>query len=376
MYVAIDGNEANEKQRVGVHKYAFELLWGLSKLTQIDKENVFIEVILRKKPLTDLPKENNKFKYKIIEGNGFWIIRKLTPYLYKNKSIDIFFTPNHYLPPVFGLKKICTIHDLGYLKFSEQFKKYDFWQLKLWTAISINISKYIIAVSEFTKKDIVRHYPSVSKKVKVVYHGIDRTKYNPGISSEIVRHVKEKYQTGEKYILFLSTLKPSKNIEGLIDAFKIVRPKHNDYRLVIAGKKGWLFEQIFKKLEPQSLDDIRFVGYVDEKDKPALIKGARCFALPSFWEGFGIDVISSLSCGTIVVASNVASLTEIGGDTCVYCNPNDTADIAVKLNRVIEMSQKDYNIMAKKGIDRSKMFSWDKTARDTLKLFKQAYENN
>lgn len=377
MYIAIDGNEANTKERVGVHQYTYELLWGLWKLLKNSKDDVFIEIILKDRPLDDLPEQNNNWKYKIIRGKGLWILKNLTPYLYKNRNIDLFFSPTHYLPPVFGLKKICVIHDLGYLKFSGQFKKYDFWQLKLWTAISINISKYIIAVSEFTKNDIVRHYPIASDKIDYVYHGFDSNRFNTHINDKIVRRIKDKYKTGEKYILFLSTIKPSKNIEGLIEAFKIVQKKHVDYRLVIAGKKGWLFDNVFKSINSDKNGKIIFTGYIKEDDKPALIKGAKSFILPSFWEGFGMDVITSMACGTVVIASDKASLKEVGENVCIYCDPYNIQDIADKINYVIEMKKKDYNIVANKGIERSKYFSWEKTAKQTFELLKNIfYENN
>ena len=213
MIIGIDGNEANVEKRVGVNQYAFELLKNIHKLQEEWKKKHQVIVYLKNKPQKDLPKQNSHWKYKVIKGRGLWIITKLMPSLFFNKEKpDVFFAPSHYLPPFAPCPMVCTIHDLGYLKFSEQFRKYDFWQLKIWSAISIFISKAIIAVSNSTKKDIVRHYPFASKKIFITPHGYDKNRFNTRISKEDVRRVKNKYSIVNDYVLFISTLKPSKNI--------------------------------------------------------------------------------------------------------------------------------------------------------------------
>ena len=229
MIIGIDGNEANVEKRVGVNQYAFELLKNIHKLQEEWKKKHQVIVYLKNKPQKDLPKQNSHWKYKVIKGRGLWIITKLMPNLFFNKEKpDVFFAPSHYLPLFAPCPVVCTIHDLGYLKFSEQFRKYDFWQLKIWSAISIFISKAIIAVSNSTKRDIVRHYPFASKKIFITPHGYDKNRFNTRISKEDVRRVKNKYSIVNDYVLFISTLKPSKNIEGLLEAWKLLvqkRPK-------------------------------------------------------------------------------------------------------------------------------------------------------
>ena len=239
MIIGIDGNEANVKQRVGVNTYAWEVLKNLRKLQDIKSGEHSLIVYLRDKPLRDMPKETQNFKYKIIPGGNFWIITKLMPYLWKNPDgIEILFTPSHYTVPFLPFPRICSIMDLGYLKFSGQFTKKVFWQLKWWSAISIFVSKYIISISESTKKDIVRHYPFSKRKVYVTYPGYDSRKFNTKISPENVRRVKERYHIVDDYIVSIGTLKPSKNIEGLLEAFSILVSKYPSIQLVIAGKKG------------------------------------------------------------------------------------------------------------------------------------------
>ncbi len=371
MLIGIDGNEANVEERVGVHQYAYEILWGIHRLNKEWKNDHQVIVYLKNLPKDDFPKENLFWKYQVIPGGGFWIIKKLMPHLLFNKTKpDVFFAPSHYLPPLTVVPKVCTIHDLGYLEFSGQFKKYDFWQLKYWTAISISISKYIIAVSNSTKEDIVRHYPFASKKIVVTHHGYDKNSFNPRISLSDVRRIKKKYSIVGDYVLIISTLKPSKNIEGLIEAYSSIS---NKIKLVIVGKKGWLYQSIFDKVKRLGLKNkVIFTGYVPEKDKPPLIKGARVFILPSFWEGFGMDVLNAMACGTPVVVSKIASLPEVAGKAAIYIDPYKQRDLASGIKKVLSMSKGEYNKLINAGLKQAEKFSWDKAARKTLMILKKA----
>ncbi|KKR86828.1 MAG: Glycosyl transferase group 1 [Candidatus Woesebacteria bacterium GW2011_GWB1_41_10] len=370
MIIGIDGNEANVKQRVGVNTYAWEVLKNLRKLQDIKSGEHSLIVYLRDKPLRDMPKETQNFKYKIIPGGNFWIITKLMPYLWKNPDgIEILFTPSHYTVPFLPFPRICSIMDLGYLKFSGQFTKKVFWQLKWWSAISIFVSKYIISISESTKKDIVRHYPFSKRKVYVTYPGYDSRKFNTKISPENVRRVKERYHIVDDYIVSIGTLKPSKNIEGLLEAFSILVSKYPSIQLVIAGKKGWMFDTIFKKAEELGLSkNIIFTGFVPDKDKPVLIAGAKVFVIPSFWEGFGLDVLSAMAVGTPVVAANVASLPEVVGNAGILVDPGDPKSIAQGIGEVLSANGKKYNRIVAAGLLQVKDFSWEKCARETLEI--------
>lgn len=373
MIIGIDGNEANQKDRVGVNQYGFELIRALYKLQDDWKNKHRIIVYLKEKPLDDLPKESKNFKYKIIPGNSFWIVRKLTPFLvFSKEKPDVFFSPSHYVPIFSCVPRICSIMDLGFLEFSTQFKNNVLWQLKIWSAYSILVSKSIIAISNSTKKDIVRHFPFASGKTFVTHLAYDKEKYNPNVSSNDVRRIKEKYSIVDDYILFLSTLKPSKNVEGLISAFKLVKSEYPSLKLVIGGKKGWMYESIFQKTKDLGLEkDIIFIGFVDENDKPALFKGAKLFVLPSFWEGFGLDVLNSLSCGTPIVVSNTGSLPEVTGGAGIYIDPKSPEDISQGIKKILSMGNLEYNKLVKKGLDQAKKFSWIETAKKTLKILEE-----
>jgi glycosyltransferase involved in cell wall biosynthesis len=372
MIIGIDGNEANVKSRVGVNKYAFKLLWELYKLNENSSSPHNLIVYLKNKALSDLPKETKNFKIKVLSGGGLWILTKLTPYLWKNpEKIEVLFSPSHYVSPFLTIPRVCSIMDLGYLEFSGQFEKKVLWQLKYWTAISIFASKQILTISEATKKDIVRHYPFASKKITVTHLSHDLDKKDFEVTDKDVRRVKSKYSIVDDYILYIGTLKPSKNIDGLIKAFaKIVNiERYSKFKLVIAGKKGWLYEPLFKLVEDLDIKDkVIFTDFLPEEDKPALRKGAKVFVQISHWEGFAIDTLSALAVGLPVVVSTVGSLPEVAGDAAVVVDHENTDSIVTGIKKVLNMNQKEYNRIVKLGTMQSKKFSWEKCAKETIKV--------
>ena len=370
MIVGIDGNEANVEKRVGVNTYSYELLKNLWKLQDEWNDRHRLVVYLKNNPAGDMPKETKCFKYKVIKGGSAWVLTKLVPHLFFAKpKCDIFFSPSHYVPPVAPMPRVCSIMDLGYLKYTEQFRKKDFWQLKVWSAISIFVSKAIIAISNSTKADIVRHYPFAKNKIYVTPLACDTDKFNTKISNEDVRRVRGRYSIVSDYVLYLGTLKPSKNIEGLIGAFSRLNDVDYGLKLVIAGKKGWMYESIFEKVKKLGIEDqIIFTDFVNEADKPALIRGAKLFVLPSFWEGFGLDVLNAMACGVPVVASNVGSLPEVVGDAGILVDPYSIDSIAAGMREVLSAPITKYNSLIKGGLEQAEKFSWEKTARETLRV--------
>lgn len=374
MLIGIDGNEANIENRVGVNVYAFDLLWSIWQLQKKSAKKHRLIVYLKNPPLADMPKETEWFHYKVLPGAGMWVLTKLMPHLWSGRpKPDVFFSPSHYAPPLAPMPRICSIMDLGYLEFSAQFKKYDYWQLRLWTAISIYVSKSVIAISNSTKKDIVRHYPFASLKTYVTHLGYDKARFNQKTSKEDVRRIKAKYSIVGDYILYLGTLKPSKNIENLLTAFASIKPQVSSIKLVIAGKKGWLYESIFKKVRQLRLSkEVIFTDFIPEEDKPAIIAGAKAFVLPSYWEGFGLDVLPAMASGVPVIVSNIGSLPEVVGDAGVLADPSQTNSIAEAIKKVLSMSKLEYNKQVAKGLKQAAKFSWQKTAQETLEIITNA----
>lgn len=372
MKIGIDGNEANIKNRVGVNVYCFELLWALYKIRHEWSKKHQLIVYLKNQPLEDLPPQVSEFKYQLMPGSGMWVVKKLTPYLLKNPDkLDFFFSPNHYGPLIASMPTCIAIMDLGFLEFSGQFKFKDYWQLKLWTAYSVIISKCIISISNSTKKDIVRHYPYAKNKTFVTHLAYDKQKFNQSMSIGDVRRIKKKYSIVNDYILFLGTLKPSKNIEGLLDAWKLISEEFNQLNLVIAGKKGWLYSSIFEKIQNENIKNVIFTDFLAEEDKPAIIAGAKVFVLASFWEGFGLDVLNALASGVPVVVSDKGSLPEVAGDVGIVVDPYDPSSISQGLKKVLSQSKSEYNRLVAQGLKQAAKFDWNDTARKTLSIIEK-----
>jgi len=310
--------------------------------------------------------------YKKVTDTSVYVKFKL-----KNpEKIGVLFSPSHYIPPFLTIPRICSVMDLGYLENTTQFEKMVLWQLKYWTAISVFASKQVLTISEASKSDIVRHYPFASNKVTVIHLGYDKDKFNLRVSNNLVRQLKNKYSIVEDYILFLSTLKPSKNIEGLLDAYSSLNTKKvfkNLPQLVIAGKKGWMFDDIYKKVKDLNLTDkVIFTDFIKEEEKPTLIAGSKLFILPSFWEGFGLDILSAFGCGVPVIASNVGSLPEVTGKAAVLIDPNSIESIANAIEKVLKMNKEEYNSLINLGFEQSKKFSWENCSKKTLEVIENA----
>jgi len=379
--VAIDGNEANISCRVGVNVYAYEIIKGLHKLQDVWKDQFSVVVYLKEKPLGDLPQATPFWQYRTLPSSRpLWILTKLMPALWLSREKPaVLFSPSHYTAPLAPCPTICSIMDLGYLNSSEQFTKGTFWQLKYWSAISIFRSKLVLAISNATKEDIVRHYPSASKKTMVTYLGFDEQRFNTEISDQDVRRIKNRYDIVDDYILYLGTLKPSKNVEGLLRAFQLVvnnrRSLASNLRLVIVGKKGWMYEQIYKLVHQLKLGNlVTFTDFLPEVDKPALLKGAQVLVSPSFWEGFGLHVLESMACGTPVVASNRGSFPEIVEEAGVLVDPTSVTEIAGGIRQVLALNQKEMAVLKEKMELQAKKFTWEKASLKTLDAIKRVID--
>ncbi|MFA6080837.1 MAG: glycosyltransferase family 1 protein [Patescibacteria group bacterium] len=354
--IGVDGNEANVEKKVGVSVYALNILRYFSKIA--DSKTQFL-VYLKSPPLLDLPDENEFFKYKVINGKFLWSQIYLPFELYLNKGINVYFSPAHYLPRLCPVPQVVTVHDLAYLYFPKEFTKKDLWQLKNWTDVSIKKARQIIAVSKTTKKDIIKNYGIDENKVSVIYNGYEKQ------ITEKTSAVKLK-----KFILFVGTIQPRKNLEILIDAFEKFIQTNNDFRLVVVGKKGWLYENIFEKVKIMKLENkVIFTGHITDEELVSYYTNAFCLTLPSLYEGFGIPVLEAMSYNCPVIASFSSSLPEIGGDACLYFDPKNSDDLLEKFN-ILKNNDKLRKELILKGKKRIKDFSWKKCGKETLEVIK------
>lgn len=373
MIIGIDGNEANQKNRVGVGQFAFNVINSLEK---IDKKNNYW-IYLKELPNSNFPKERDNWRYLVFGPKKFWTQFALPLKLYSQfKKPDVFYSPSHYAPRFSPVRTVISIMDLWHHYHPEQFAKKDLYQLLNWERYSVRNAGRIVTISESTKKDIVKFYKYPEEKITVAYPGLDERYKDIKILRYKVKKIEEKFKICGDYILYLGTLQPKKNLVNLIQALNILISKefreanisqYPDILLVIAGKKGWLFEEIFQKVKELKLEDkVVFTDFVDEAEKPYLIAGARCFVLPSFYEGFGIPVVEAMSSGVPVAISNTSSLPEVGGSAAFYFNPEKPIEIAEAIAKVLKLSTAELNQVIKRGRSQAEKFTWEKCAGRVL----------
>ncbi len=362
MNVGLDGNEANVGARVGSGQYAASMLSEFSKV----KNHNFI-VYLKEKPQTHLPKETSNFKYKVFGPKKLWTQFALPIKLSLGKKPDIFFSLGHYGPRFSKVPYAITIFDLSYLHYPQLFNKDDLYQLVNWSKYSIEKSKHIFAISNSTKDDIIKHYKIYPSKISVTYMGYDQKTFKPQSKSNIDK-TKTKYKIKGDYIVFVGTLQPRKNIERLIKAFSQVHTVVDNLSLIIVGKKGWLYDSIFQKVNNLNLTSkVIFTDFVPQEDLPPIISGSKLYVLPSLYEGFGIPVIEAQACGVPVVVSNTSSLPEVVGDSGVLVDPQSVDSITSGITKVLSSEGLSKDLVSK-GFINIKRFSWQKCAQETLKI--------
>lgn len=370
MTIGFDINEANIGQRVGVNQVAFAVFRTLvSTLSSEDK----IIALSKERPLPDLPPTSDKLTYEIFGPKKIWIITGLTKRLFFNKpKIDVLFSPSHYTPLFSGVPSVIYLMDLAYERFgTEYFTSYDINQLKRWTPLSCKKAKHILTISEFTKKEIVDLYKVKPDKISVVYPGFDKETYHSKIPKTKQIQVREKYGITGKYLLYVGTLQPRKNLNRLVEAF--AKLKNKQIKLVIGGKKGWLYDQIFEQVKDLKLENrVLFLGFVPNEDLPGLIKGAVAYVLPSLYEGFGMPPIEAQAVGIPVIISRLSSLPEVVGASGIYIeDPNSVDNIKEALEKVITLKKNEREAIIEVGKENTKRFDWNLSAAKILSILHQ-----
>jgi glycosyltransferase involved in cell wall biosynthesis len=369
------------KNRTGDEAYFFGLVKGLM---EIDKENEY-HLYTDRDPKSDPElareierldlKDNFKINFVKKTNRFLWNLWYLPMYLRKN-PVDIYHT--QYIVPFWfpkNIKLVTTIHDISFNYFPEYIKKSDLFFLKTFIPRSIRKSYRVIAVSKYSREDIIKFYQSSDEKVDYTYNGIDFERFNQIFSESRKEDVRKKYRLPENFVLYIGTLQPRKNIPALVDAFSVLMEKNDqkDLKLVIAGNRQARnfdprIDEVIEKYNLQK--NVLFPGWIDEEDKPALYKLANCFVFPSLYEGFGIPIVEAMAAGTPAVCSNKTSLPEVGEEGVLLVDPENKEEFAKNINKIL--TDENFRVdLAKNGIEQAKKFSWQKTAMKTLEIYKQ-----
>ena len=379
MTIGIDIRVLGSPQKSGVQEYTEQLLAHLLPLDPAIQYNLFYSSYSHSLPQyswLSLPNVH-LLQAKIPNRGIFYAARffnapKIDRLL---GGVDVFFSPHFFLAPLSAVcRRVTTFHDLSFERFPEFFS----WRKRLWHRLEMRpqwqakFSDRIIAVSESTKHDLVELYGIDPAKIEVIYSGI-APQCKP-LDEQALDEFRKLSGLPRRFILSVGTLEPRKNTLGLIRAFEQVcdTSGYDDVQLVIAGPRGWLYDDIFAAVQRSSYRQrIRFVDEMDDSQRAYYYGAASVFVYPSFFEGFGLPVVEAMACKVPVIASHTSSLPEVAGDGALLVDPYDIGSLAQAIMMVLS-DERLRNKLVQNGSWRAASFSWEKAAQQTLNVLKRA----
>jgi len=365
MIIGIDASRSNVKQKTGTEYYSQEII---KNLVEIDGAKFRL---YSKTPLNFIKKKEN-IEFKVMPFPKLWSQIRLSFELIKNHP-DVLFEPAHTIPLFHPKKIVTTLHDVGFRYFPELYtpleRIYHNWSM----AFAVKHATKIIAISEATKRDLIKFYSASPEKISVIYHGYDKEKFFPRTKNS---KVPDQIQKFGEYIYFIGRLEAKKNLKTLIKAFGILRSDNPRLKtkLVLAGRPGYQYEEIeneINNLPPEIKGDVIEPGYIPDEIMADYLKCAKVFAFPSKFEGFGMPLVEAMACGVPVVASNTTSIPEITSDAALLHKTEDCKELA-KLLKIALEDEKVRADLIQKGFERIKIFDWKKSARETFEVIKSA----
>lgn len=367
-------------EAIGAGHYTYQLIRHLLRLDQENEYVLFFDFRVREKDIKKFAQPNVKIKF-----YPFSDYKKYLPVAYSEilgtatltkEKLDVLHStsPQSRIPVAYSGKCVVTFHDMAEYNCPQCFPTLKMTRDKAVFSMMASKADKIIAVSNSIKGDLEKNLKADAQKIKVIYSGLDKRFFDePDPGSQ---KVLGKFGIERKYILFLGTLEPSKNITKLLEAFAQFKEnfkkegKNFEYQLVLAGKRGWLSEEYRRMVKDLNLTkDVVFTGYVVGDELVPLFKNAQFFVMPSLYEGFGMTVLEALATGTPSIISKVGSLPEVAGDAAFYVNPLDTQEIAEALMKFATDENFRLSFVAK-GLEQAKKFDWEKVARETLEVYK------
>jgi glycosyltransferase involved in cell wall biosynthesis len=388
MLIGIDASRATAGQRTGTETYSLNLIRALIGLGTGHRFRLYTNGVSHAPGISEMPGAWGEVR--AIPFPRLWTHVRLSAEML-TRPPDLLFVPAHVLPLIHPRRSVVTVHDLGYLRYPAAHRPADRRYLDWSTRWNAQQATAVLADSQATKDDLARAYGVDPDKIRVVYLGRDEA-LGPVRAANELAAVRERYGIAGRYLLYVGTLQPRKNLARVIEAFARVvgappPPQRwgeqspplppqdwgpGGLQLVLAGKRGWLYDDLFAQAARLGLTDrIIFPGYVAAADLPALLSGALAFVFPSLYEGFGIPVLEAGACGVPVITSNTSSLPEVAGDAALLVDPHDVDAIADAMYRLVT----DADLRAeltRRGQENIKRFSWEKCARETLAVLVEA----
>lgn len=356
----------------GIERFALSITKALISDQSVD--DIEYILVFKNEIYKEFVKEQDNVKKIIVKGknklifNQFKLPLKLASikadyYLFLAFPAPFFF---------FNKNAISAIHDVGCWDCPEKNKKHMTLYFRIMYRKSAFGHKRVITVSQFSKSRISKILNKNPDEIAVVYDGLSDCFANFSYEKELDELAKDTYRLPENYILCLSTLEPRKNMRLLVEAFNgLIKEKKLDTNLVLAGRKGWIMDDLLSNLDEEIVKRIYFTGFVDDKLLPYVYRNAQVFVFPSVYEGFGLPPIEALSMGIPVISSDAASLPEILGDSVFYFENQNLEELKEKIITVTNLPQTQIELLKENGMAQANKYIWEKEAIKVRNLLRK-----
>ena len=369
MHIAIDAHSVGARL-AGNESYASNLIEALA---QIDSVNQYTLFVTRRQAIDRFRGRWPNFSVtQTLPHTPLVRIPLTLGVALRHKPVDVLHV-QFTAPPLAPCPLVVSIHDLSFEHLPETFKRRSRIQLRFTVRSSARRAARILSLSESGRQDIIETY-GISPDLVTMIPLAAPAHFAPVTDERELQRVRHTYGIEGDYILSVGSIQPRKNLTRLVRAFSSLRLERTGVklpRLVLVGKKGWLYDETLRLIEESGLGkDILLTGYVSEADLPALYSGAICFVYASYFEGFGLPPLEAMKCGTPVIVGNKTSLPEVVGDAGLLVNPFEESEIAAALALLLDNPDLRDRLRVK-GLKRAGEFSWQDTARRTLEVYKQ-----
>lgn len=371
MRIAVDAT-AIPPHRAGAGIYIFNLVRALAG---VDRENEYV-VFAKSLHVAEFGIDQPNVRF--VDAGELSMPRRIVweqtalPALLRRMRVDVLHSPHYTMPARMPCRSVVTFCDMVFVLFPEvhNFARRAFFRTMM--RRSARRANRLIAISESTRQDVMRHMRVPGERIVAVPLAADST-FCPRPAVEVEAVCARYGLTPGRFILNVGVLEPRKNVPALLRAYASLGDAFPDVPLVIAGKKGWMYEEIFRAAHELGFDRdssrVRFVGHVPEDDLVPLYNGARVFVYPSRYEGFGLPVLEALQCGAPTITTNVSSMPEVAGDSALLVSPDDVEGLSGALCKVLSDDRLAQEL-SRRGVEQAKPFSWRRCAQETLQVYR------
>jgi glycosyltransferase involved in cell wall biosynthesis len=369
---------------IGIDARFFGLMGkGLGRYTQkliehleaIDGENQYV-IFLRKENFVEYQPYNKNFTKVLADYQWYSFAEQLLfPRLLRKYKFDLVHFPHFNVPLLYRGKFVLTIHDLILVHFptlrGTRLNPLWYWikyaAYKLTISSAIGRAENIIAVSEFTKNDIIKEYPEAHGKIQITYEASDNLCRISSVSPHLIL---EKYGIIKPYLLYVGNAYPHKNLEKLIESFEQVLAEFPNMQLALVGKEDFFYARLKEYALKKNIAGVHFLGFVPDQDLDVLYRFTEAYVFPSLYEGFGLPPLEAMAKGAVVVSSDQACMREILGDAAYYVDAQNAEKFSQGILRVM-VDKNLRNVLVQKGYEQIKKYSWEKMAKETLEIYKK-----